>query len=513
MGQVVLNTITLEKMRAWQLIAHREEEELVELRARAQKMNYTIFEQGQNISAMHALIRSLRENACIDRRNARHIGDEPTGETSPAAKTPAQRDQERDGSSSLSKTDRAQVDPSREGLATFSENGQCAKEAKALHALARTYVRLQDEVLERERIFKDDIMDPVVRSLARRTSRDPPAVDVAPEDKGNGVGTSAKCYEVGGTFSSPRLGKKFGDLSVQTVCVFERLCWEGGHFVAYTTDTNAWPPGSYHWPPKLTGGAGLFLVKEASADWKTKLDSLDPSPIWLVVHSYQKHTTHFLEHVAPMFAATSLLPPERLFSSPDRKVARIRLLDHGPDLFDWQKGALQVAAYNQQVTLEFGHPADGTCYAKAVVPGFLFTLFEDRLAARSWRSASYALLSIPEPKQPVRRIAFLPRNSKRVVKNHQALVDRVSHLAPDDVKVDVTAQGSMSFQQQIQNMADAGMVVGMHGADLTNCIFLTSGSVLIEINPPHWYILPVPACLLVFIQAYLYVCLVLGHAK
>jgi capsular polysaccharide biosynthesis protein len=53
--------------------------------------------------------------------------------------------------------------------------------------------------------------------------------------------------------------------------------------------------------------------------------------------------------------------------------------------------------------------------------------------------------------------------------------------------VESKQQGKMSFKEQIEAMASAGVVVGMHGADLTNCIFMPTSTVLIEINPPHWW--------------------------
>lgn len=36
-------------------------------------------------------------------------------------------------------------------------------------------------------------------------------------------------------------------------------------------------------------------------------------------------------------------------------------------------------------------------------------------------------------------------------------------------------------------MHDSGILVGIHGADLTNLIFLPVGAAIIEINPYRWY--------------------------
>ena len=53
------------------------------------------------------------------------------------------------------------------------------------------------------------------------------------------------------------------------------------------------------------------------------------------------------------------------------------------------------------------------------------------------------------------------------------------------IAVEEVYQGKMSFLAQVSKMHGAGLIIGIHGADLTNCVFLPRGSVLIEINP--WY--------------------------
>ena len=85
----------------------------------------------------------------------------------------------------------------------------------------------------------------------------------------------------------------------------------------------------------------------------------------------------------------------------------------------------------------------------------------------------------------VQGVVFLQRHKKRVISNFDALREHVKSIVPAGVEVDAVSQGKMNFQEQVANMANAGVVIGMHGADLTNCIFLPQNAVLIEINPKH----------------------------
>ena len=44
----------------------------------------------------------------------------------------------------------------------------------------------------------------------------------------------------------------------------------------------------------------------------------------------------------------------------------------------------------------------------------------------------------------------------------------------------------LSFEEQVRLMSQAAVVVGIHGADLTNCVFMQHGAAMIELNPWYW---------------------------
>jgi len=56
-----------------------------------------------------------------------------------------------------------------------------------------------------------------------------------------------------------------------------------------------------------------------------------------------------------------------------------------------------------------------------------------------------------------------------------------------DIEVRVVKFGQMSFLEQVTAMHDTGILVGIHGADLTNLMFLPVGAAILEVNPYRWY--------------------------
>lgn len=87
-----------------------------------------------------------------------------------------------------------------------------------------------------------------------------------------------------------------------------------------------------------------------------------------------------------------------------------------------------------------------------------------------------------------RRRLFLARKATRRVANMDAVEPVLRKHG-----VEVVATEGLSFDDQVRLFAGASLLVGTHGAGLTNAIFMPAGSALVEIVP-SWY--PV-ACYLV----------------
>lgn len=87
-----------------------------------------------------------------------------------------------------------------------------------------------------------------------------------------------------------------------------------------------------------------------------------------------------------------------------------------------------------------------------------------------------------------RRRLFLARKATRRVANMDAVEPVLRKHG-----VEVVATEGLSFDEQVRMFAGASLLVGAHGAGLTNAIFMPAGSALVEVVP-SWYAV---ACYLV----------------
>ena len=140
-----------------------------------------------------------------------------------------------------------------------------------------------------------------------------------------------------------------------------------------------------------------------------------------------------------------------------------------------------------------GAPANAVCYRQALVPGYIFTIFNDFQSADTFRRDTYNFLQLPIAEQPAlqtAQIIYAQRTAKRVLNNREDVLKRIATLPTKSgvtLKVKNIIQGKLTFEQQVKNMHQSNVLMGMHGADLTNCIFMHKGSVVLEINPLNWY--------------------------
>ena len=99
------------------------------------------------------------------------------------------------------------------------------------------------------------------------------------------------------------------------------------------------------WFPKLT----LSLFQKLKWLWDGFADALwSPRDVtWVLVHSYADHTTHFLEHVTPMFLARHWIPQVlkgfKALDEHHRLLNGVHLLNIR-NVWDWMDGVLATAA-------------------------------------------------------------------------------------------------------------------------------------------------------------------------
>jgi capsular polysaccharide biosynthesis protein len=91
---------------------------------------------------------------------------------------------------------------------------------------------------------------------------------------------------------------------------------------------------------------------------------------------------------------------------------------------------------------------------------------------------------LPEASAPPRRRLYVTRGDRphtRRVDNEREVLDVLEPLG-----FDVVDPGVLSVAEQVSSFAQAEMVVGPHGAGLTNIAFCPSGATVIELFPPDY---------------------------
>eukprot|EP00943_MAST-04B_sp_MAST-4B-sp1_P008662 g8662.t1 len=384
-----------------------------------------------------------------------------------------------------------------------------------------------DELNERERILVENIINTNAESNFYRSSQ-------AYIDQNPGKSTTIQCYEFGASDLRTRFGSAYGIRSGSGICIFERLCWTNGNLEVrwargdvsdkYPFLKAAVEPKEFDWPPCLT-----CHTKVTSREFTNGADSMFNGVTWIdeptyfAIHSYERHVTHFMEPITSINAAVHRLSKEQLYGKANNNIlpnsrtgesgrrrlllqsnknVKVRLVNHAANLFNWQMKAVHVALQTEKnVNILQGAPENNVCYRRALVPGYVFELFNDFLSANDFRNDAYTLLGLPpspigknkQMEQPVLQIAqiiYAQRTAKRKLMNREEVLAKILTLPTrKNIKISVKSilQSKLTFKEQVENMESSRVLIGMHGADLTNCMFLRKGSVMIEINPLNWY--------------------------
>lgn len=153
---------------------------------------------------------------------------------------------------------------------------------------------------------------------------------------------------------------------------------------------------------------------------------------------------------------------------------------------------------------------DYICFRKAVVPGFLKGRFfvgdeEYPTEEAGWRKSADGTVNIPRDSENLRQrvnnligvkrssmkcrksIALLNRLGRQRVFEEDGLkkiIELMTKVAKEKgYEMNVVMFDGMSFVEQINQVREASIVVGIHGANLVNTMFLPALSVLIEVMP------------------------------
>jgi len=340
--------------------------------------------------------------------------------------------------------------------------------------------------------------DHAVRAILKH-SRDLPSIF----DSVTGEGTSFRCYQ----FSREDIVKVFGGVSSGSVCIFENVCVTGNSFMAIGNQKTHGKYGftngqRFDWPQTLNGAGPrlVFVEKEDPAGFLNHPNrKWEESFSWLITNSYARHTAHWFETISQIFVARKYLGEELL---PEAK--KVFFTTHGSDLFDWQKGTLssslnqkdepelffqQFGGYNNDNPLCFkrGYNNDNPlCFKRAAIPGYLFYMFAHRDVGVAFKHTTYERFGMGIPSSLPKVVTLASRSGKRAIANENEVIAFIKMEYPD-VEVKTVKFGQLSYKEQVQSMHDSAIMIGMHGADITNAMFLPEGGAVIEINPYRFY--------------------------
>jgi hypothetical protein len=229
-------------------------------------------------------------------------------------------------------------------------------------------------------------------------------------------------------------------------------------------------------------------------------------------HSAAVHITHFLEPVGSLQVGvrdlmvhdsqTGHCPEDDLtcFNKPTLTVSNAVSLDNGAL---WGSDVLRIVyqdydrkmSFRKADSLQWNEGENHKCFKKAVIPGAFYgiwpigtdtTSFHDSLKGYLEKHRAAANLTAPPAKS--RTILIAHRTSKRTIVDNDNFVRIVTeHAEKYGAKVNVVMFGTKNFLEQSALAEEAGILMGIHGADLTNMIFQKRGSVVIEINPLFFF--------------------------
>ena len=164
------------------------------------------------------------------------------------------------------------------------------------------------------------------------------------------------------------------------------------------------------------------------------------------------------------------------------------------NLAPWFKSTLKLAtqphtkSFFKDALTKFS-PNHLICSTKGVIPGGKNKFFTGRADAWLFRQYAYQEAGLltkgirPHPLYPPRKITIIDRKGLvgRGIYNRDEVVEAANNTGlPVEL---VPSLGKLSFEQQVELMANTGILIAPHGAALANIMFLPAHAVVIEMFP------------------------------
>jgi Glycosyltransferase 61 len=265
----------------------------------------------------------------------------------------------------------------------------------------------------------------------------------------------------------PEVGKEIG---IATINMPKKVRWLGKDKGVYFANMRGeWIDHIWHWS---TAAFPLFDAKRQNRST-------------LNVPGFSMEPGHFNLNMGKL----SLPPMDYvvMFGRFPRPVKSIK------DFPKWMQNVWPALSQEQTVLLAngvFSDPASEyhlpddelLCTTHAVFSSFKSSLFTGQRDAHVFKQLAYAKAGVNIPaygRYPPRQITVMTRSSRGLYNIEEILEVLKETGLP--VKV-INDMGALTWQQQVQVMAETGILVAVHGAALTNVIFMPANAVLVEVR-------------------------------
>lgn len=291
---------------------------------------------------------------------------------------------------------------------------------------------------------------------------------------------------------------QFSDLT--SFCLYENICMKNNHFYFLTNNRtlqntpfkhngqiNTWD----HYQKIDNFGKTIEIPRNNPLPFRSFIHGSYENPsIWqkskifhkgchsvLKFDSDGQNIFHWSIKITPLFIYLNF---HRRNSCP--KLDSIRIINRKySDLSDWQRNFLKISTDVEEIDINF-EQTNLQCYQTMLIPGTAIYLFTGPQEAINFRRKVGKKLKLEFKRF---RIVLVKRKTRLIV-NQQELENFIESKIGKKY-LDIIYFENLDFEQQVKIMSKAKLFISMHGAALTNSIFMPSTSILLEITAPHFH--------------------------
>ncbi|QNH61471.1 glycosyltransferase family 61 protein [Hymenobacter sediminicola] len=218
--------------------------------------------------------------------------------------------------------------------------------------------------------------------------------------------------------------------------------------------------------------SGTFLLRQLK---RRQVPELESGPVGLAFDSWSGNYFHWIAEVLPRLALLRKLQPDCLVLLP------------GPNPPEYIKQTVQALGFTHTYSIALGELVHVSDLWMPVRPG-RHGYMVPSLVREVREAVMQHFESGLDPKKKATRRIYVSRNRQqwRHLVNEPAVLNVLERYGFETVYFE-----EMSFAEQVRTMYEAAIFIGIHGANMTNVLFMTPGTHAIEmlsetyINPSY----------------------------